>query len=106
MHLIHVAAGLRAEQVERVAAAVLQNGQREELGVVYEGLGVAGLADVAGRGRLAPHDADSAPACGHGVPLFLRAGGNQQPLLADEVKGVERLLCNIYLFHGKNLPIV
>ena len=103
VHLIHVAAGLRAEQVERVAAAVLQNGQREKLGIVDKGLGVAGLADVAGRARLAPHHADAAPACGHGVPLFRRAGGNQHPVLADQLERIEGLLCDIDLLHDKTL---
>ena len=41
------------------------------------------MADIAGCRGLAPDDAHATPAGGHGVPLLLRTGGNQHPLLAD-----------------------
>ena len=104
MHLIHVTAGLGAHLVQRITVAILEHGQGEILACVYKLLGEAALADIAGRTRLAPHNAYSTPACGHGVPLVLSACGNQHPLLTDQVERIERLFGNVDLLHDMLPP--
>ena len=84
-------ARLGAHLVQRITVALLEHGQGEILACVYKLFGEAALADIAGCTRLAPHNAYSTPACGHGVPLVLSACGNQHPLLTDQFERIERL---------------
>ena len=61
VHLIHVTARLGAHLVQRITVAVLEHGQGEILARIYKLLGEAALANIAGRTRLAPHNAYGSP---------------------------------------------
>lgn len=77
-----------AEIGEFLAEFFAEEVEREAFCAIHEFLGVAGLADGDVGDRLVPHDADSTPAGGHGVRFPVFFGGDEHPVLADELKWV------------------
>ena len=102
--LIAVTAGFGTADGECLFVLRSVEGQGKGIVRVDEFLCVALRADIAGGNIFAPENAETAPACGHGVVSGLIAGSDQHPLGTDLCKGIkgETLDINFFECHGKN----
>ena len=99
-HLVDIAAGVAAAEHEVLAVLLGHEAEGEGGLCVDEVHGVAvGTHEDEGHGAV-PQVTDAAPAGGHAVEVFRGAGGDEHPLLADELHGAGGDFGDVDILHN------
>ena len=84
--LVDVTSGVRSAVVKYFPPFFGEKRETESVALVHKGKGVPRGAHEAKTNIYSPQYTKPTPRSGHGVPPVLRTGGNQHPLVADQIE--------------------
>jgi hypothetical protein len=87
-HLVAIASRFAAADLQGLAVILGEETEGKAIVPVGKSKGVALGSDPGNGNGQVPHDAQVAPAGGHGVELFDAPGGHQHPVLVEQFKDV------------------
>ena len=98
-HLIHIAPGV-APTEDKILAVLLGHKTEGEGGLFFDKVHGVAVGTHKDKGdRAVPEKTNAAPAGSHTIEVFCRAGGDEHPLLSDELHRVPADFCNVDILH-------